>query len=172
MENNNQKQCRFCGEFIEYNAGLCPVCRQSTAPDAIPDIRRLPDCPVCKIPIYPAKINTHSVYHCEECEGTSVSKEVMMKLQPMEPKKLIPSQLAKEHVRPPYFEPRDKPPFLICPFCRKKMLETKFTNMTVDVCEKCGAVWFDSGKEKHINEILGSYKMKRLKEREGRRGRG
>jgi len=169
MDNINKKQCRFCGEFIEANAGLCPVCKQSTAADAILDLRRLPNCPICKIPIYPAKINIHSVYHCEECEGTAISKEVMMKLQPMEPKKLIRSQLAREHIRPPYFEPRDKPPFLICPFCMKKMKETKFTNMTVDICEKCGAVWFDAGKEKHINEILGSYKLKRLKDNEGRR---
>jgi Zn-finger nucleic acid-binding protein len=167
--NNNQKQCRFCGEYIDINAGLCPVCRQSTADNAVLDLRRLPDCPVCKIPIYPAKINTHNVYHCEECGGTAISKEVMMKLQPMEPKKLIKSWLAKEHVRPPYFEPRDKPPFLICPYCRKKMIETKFTSMTVDVCEKCWAVWFDAGKEKHINAILGLYKMKRLKETERRR---
>ncbi|MBP7791857.1 MAG: zf-TFIIB domain-containing protein [Candidatus Goldbacteria bacterium] len=171
MQNNNQKQCRFCGEFIDKNTGVCPICRQSTAADAVLDLRRLPDCPVCKIPIYPAKINGHSVYHCEECEGTAISKETMMKLQPMEPKKLIRSELVKEHVRPPYFEPREKPPFLICPFCRKKMIETKFTNMTVDVCEKCGAVWFDAGKEKHINEILGSYKMKRLKDSEERWGR-
>lgn len=171
MKNANQKQCRFCGEFIDTYAGLCPVCRQSTANDAIVDLRRLPDCPVCKIPIYPAKINIHNIYHCEECEGSAVSKEVMMKLQPMEPKKLIKSQLAKEHVRPPYFELRDKPPFLICPYCRKKMEETKFSAMIVDICEKCGAVWFDAGKEKYINEILGSYKMKRLKESKTRRER-
>lgn len=169
MIGNNQKQCRFCGEFINDDAGLCPVCRQSTDSDAIPDIRRLPDCPVCKIPIYPAKINTHNVYHCEECEGTAISREVMMKLQPMEPKKFTKSFLAREHVKPPYFESRNKPPFLICPFCRKKMVEKKFNGISVDVCEKCWGVWLDAGKEKHINEILGSYKIKRLMNNEGRR---
>ena len=173
MENTNTKPCRWCGADVPRMSMHCENCRQSLAPDAVPDLSRLPKCPVCKIPIFPAKFNTHNALHCEECEGTAVAKETLMKLQAMEPKKLILSELRRHHVKPPYFEPRDKPPFLICPFCNKKMLDSKLGTMNLDMCEKCGAVWFDRGKEKHINDMLGPYKMKRLKSREdeGRRRR-
>ncbi len=166
-----QKICRYCGAEVRLAASFCENCRQNLAPDAHPDLSRLPKCPVCKIPAYPYKINTYNVIHCEECEGTAVPKDVMMKLQPPEPKKMIRSEISRLHIRPPYFEPRDKPPFLICPFCMKKMIDTKLGPMNVDICEKCGAIWLERGKEKHLNQILGPYKMKRLNSSGGRERR-
>jgi len=161
-DNPKVKICPYCGSEVERFAMHCKTCRQSLEQGVPPDISRLPNCPVCKIPIYPAKLNSYAVFHCEECEGTAVSKEALMKLQQTDVKKIVKSELSRGHVTPPYFEPRDKPPFLICVFCGKKMPETKLGGMAVDMCEKCGSLWFDRGKEKHINAILGPYKMKRL----------
>ena len=161
------KKCRHCESGIPVAALVCPVCRQNLEDGVPPDLTRLPKCPVCKIPVYPAHLSVHSVYHCEECEGTAVSKETLMKIQPNENKNIERSQLGRNHLKPPYFEPRDKPPFLICPFCLKKMNETRLGNMKIDICEKCSALWFERGREKHIQDILGPYKMKMLNKGSG-----
>ncbi|HNZ29032.1 MAG TPA: zf-TFIIB domain-containing protein, partial [Candidatus Goldiibacteriota bacterium] len=65
----------------------------------------------------------------------------------------------RDYRRPPFFEKREKPPFLICPFCGKKMAAKKLGQMQADMCTECSALWLDFGKEKHINDILGAYKM-------------
>ncbi|MFP4467201.1 MAG: zf-TFIIB domain-containing protein [Candidatus Goldiibacteriota bacterium] len=162
MEKTDQKQCRHCSSFIPRAAAVCSFCRQSQDPAAAADLSRFSKCPVCKIPIYPAHINGHFVLHCEECEGTAVPKEALMKLQAMETKRIERSPVSGEHIKPPYFEPRSKPPFLICPLCGKKMEEQKFGPLSADKCSKCGSLWLESGKEKHLNEILGPYKSRML----------
>ena len=52
---------------------------------------------------------------------------------------------------------------LICPVCGKKMQEKKMGQMSVDICEKCGGVFLERGKEKHLNELIGPYKSQALK---------
>jgi Zn-finger nucleic acid-binding protein len=153
-------QCPRCGEEVPADKSVCPNCRkillkQQGLADAG---NKLANCPICKIPIYPAKMGGYDILHCAECDGTAYKREVLMKMQATDAKKLMTGPLEDEHVTPPYFEKRDKPPFLICPFCGKKMTQKKLGDMQTDMCEECKAVFLDGEKYKHINSILGPYK--------------
>lgn len=130
-----------------------------------------PVCPVCKLPVYNAKFDGLGAFYCAECNGLAVPRDTMMKMRPGGKKPVEPAPEAADYRKPPFFEKREKPPFLICPFCGKKMETKKFGQMSLEVCEKCSSLWFDPGKELHVNDILGSYKMKMLnaKENGGRR---
>jgi uncharacterized protein len=35
---------------------------------------------------------------------------------------------------------------LNCPKCDGKLVETNYETIKIDVCEKCGGVWFDAGE--------------------------
>ncbi len=35
---------------------------------------------------------------------------------------------------------------LDCPKCEGKLVETDYESIKIDVCEKCGGVWFDAGE--------------------------
>ena len=35
---------------------------------------------------------------------------------------------------------------LNCPKCDGKLVETKYENIAVDICDKCSGVWFDAGE--------------------------
>jgi Zn-finger nucleic acid-binding protein len=166
-------QCPRCGDMVPPDKSVCPNCKKillrqqghavnlsaangSRLADAG---TKLTNCPVCKIPIYPAKMGGYDILHCAECDSTAFKREVLMKMQATDSKKIAIGPQEQDHVTPPYFEKRDKPPFLICPFCGKKMLAKKLGVMQADMCEECKAVFLDGEKYKHINEILGAYKM-------------
>ncbi|MCE5301223.1 MAG: hypothetical protein LLG37_10190, partial [Spirochaetia bacterium] len=124
------------------------------------------------IPIYPARMAGHDILHCAECEGTAYKREVLMKMQALEAKKLEIGDDERNHRTPPFFEKREKPPFLICPYCGKKMAAKKLGPMQVDMCTGCSALFLDGVKYKQIGEILGSYKMAIMNaSRDGGRGR-
>jgi Zn-finger nucleic acid-binding protein len=121
-------------------------------------------CPICKIAIYPATLAGHPLHHCAECEGTAWPRESLMKLRPDDAK--LPIERGKEeddHKTPPYFTPRQKPPFLICPLCSKRMKETKLGQVAVDICEKCTCMWLDGPKGPQFPNLLGPYKWKQAK---------
>lgn len=122
-----------------------------------------PVCPICKIPLYPATLDSHEVLHCAECEGLGVSREVMMKLQPQGKKEVQIGPEERGHKTPAFFEPRKKPPFLICPFCGKRMEAVKMGKTELDQCEKCGAIWLESPKLGMLPDIIGPYKWKAIK---------
>jgi len=127
-------------------------------------------CPICKIPAYTASISEQPVLHCAECGGTGFRKESLAKLMPHGPKDMAIGQEEREHRTPPFFEPRAKPPFLICPFCGKRMQEKKLGPVQADVCTHCKALWLDGDKWKHLNDILGPYKWQSLEDKDqGRR---
>jgi Zn-finger nucleic acid-binding protein len=156
-----QIQCPRCGESVPPEKTVCPNCKKILLKaQGLADAgEKLPNCPVCKIPIYPAKMGGHDIYHCAECDGTAYKRESLMKMQATDSKSLVKGQREREHVTPPYFEKRDKPPFLICPYCGKKMLAKKLGPMQTDMCEECKAIFLDGEKYLHINEMLGAYKM-------------
>jgi cytochrome c1 len=89
----------------------------------------------------------------------------MMKLQPYGPKETVLGADERLHKRPPFFEPRQKPPFLICPFCKKRMKALTFGKFPADLCEVCGALWLEEGKMPYMNDVLGPYKWKVSKEK-------
>lgn len=169
-------QCPRCGESVPADKNVCPHCKkillkqQGLADQGV----KMPNCPICKIPLYHAKMGGHVIFHCAECGGTAFSREVLMKMQALEPKKFEIGQAERDHVTPPYFEKRDKPPFLICPCCGKKMTAKKFGPMQADMCEECSAIFLEGEKYLHINEILGAYKMSVMNASRdsGRRRRG
>lgn len=117
-------------------------------------------CPICKIPAYEASIGDLSVLHCAECKGLGIRRESMMKLQPYGVKEVTLGPEERQHKRPPYFEPRQKLPFLICPFCRKRMKAVTLGKFPSDLCEVCGTLWLEEGKTPYLNEMLGPYKWK------------
>jgi hypothetical protein len=88
----------------------------------------------------------------------------MAKLRPEDTDKAI--KLGEEegkHKTPPYFTPRQKPPFLICPLCGKRMKETKIAGVSVDLCEKCTCMWLDGPKLPKFATLLGPYKWRLTK---------
>ena len=174
MENSGIS-CPRCGEAVPADKNVCPNCKKiiTSQPQTAGVGPKLSNCPVCKLSIYPAKMGKYDILHCAECGSTAYKKEVLMKMQPLDPKKVEVSDMERGHVTPVFFEKREKPPFLICPFCMKKMSAIKLGQMQVDMCEECKAVFLDEGKEKHINDMLGPYKMKLLNNSRdnGRRGR-
>jgi Zn-finger nucleic acid-binding protein len=121
-------------------------------------------CPICKIAIYPATLAGYPLHHCAECEGTAWPRESLMKLRPDDAKLRIERGAEEgEHKTPPYFTPRQKPPFLICPLCSKRMKETKLAQVAVDICEKCTCLWLDGPKGAKFVDLLGPYKYKAAK---------
>ena len=121
-------------------------------------------CPICKIQIYPATLVDRELLHCAECKGTAWPRETLMKLRPDDAK--VPIQLGaleKDHKTPPFFTPRQKPPFLICPCCSKRMKLTKLANTEVDICEKCTCLWIDGPKAGKFAHLLGPYKWRQAK---------
>jgi Zn-finger nucleic acid-binding protein len=122
-------------------------------------------CPICKIPAYEAGFAGQAALHCAECKGLGLKRESMMKLQPYGTKDILLGLDERQHKRPPYFEPRQKPPFLICPFCKKRMKAVTLGRFPADLCEACGSLWLEEGKLPYINDMLGPYKWKVSKEK-------
>ncbi len=103
--------------------------------------------------------------HCAECKGVAIGRESMMKLQPYGPKAIELSAEERDYKRPQFFEPRKKPPFLICPLCSKRMAETKLGPLAVDLCGECDALWLDGAKVKGLEELIGPYKWRMAKKK-------
>jgi Zn-finger nucleic acid-binding protein len=118
-------------------------------------------CPICKIPFYAGSLAGLEVWHCAECDGTAWSRATLGKLRPDDTKQvLVPGEAERAHKTPPYFTPRQKPPFLICPLCGKRMKETKLAGVSVDLCEKCTCLWLDGPKLPKFATLLGPYKWR------------
>lgn len=113
--------------------------------------------------MYPSSIDTLPLEHCAECQGTVASRETLMKLSPHGAKTMELSADENTYKRPPYFEPRKKPPFLICPLCQKRMKETRLGPMNVELCSACHAMWMDGAKIEHLGELIGPYKWRMAK---------
>ena len=119
------------------------------------------NCPICKIEFYPATLAGRELYHCAECEGTLWPRETLMKTLPADgAQRIVLGEKEAAHKTPPYFTKRQKPPFLVCPYCQKRMKETKFGKASVDVCEKCDALWLDGPKHALFQDLLSPYKHK------------
>lgn len=121
-------------------------------------------CPVCKIPLYAATLAGQPLWHCAECKGTAWPRESLMKLRPDDAKLAVePGPEERAHKTPPFFTPRQKPPFLICPLCGKRMKEGKLAAVAVDTCEKCTCLWVDGPKSAQFPNLLGPYKWRLAK---------
>lgn len=44
-----------------------------------------------------------------------------------------------------------------CPRCDGKLKESKFEEVTIDTCEKCGGVWLDSGELEQLTKRSGNW---------------
>lgn len=161
MSPHPHKTCPRCDHPLTGAESVCPGCRMAlsgtrwvggTEPPAV--------CPVCKLPLYEAVLAGLPVFHCAECRGMGLKREVLMKLQPFGPKKLEVGAEERGYRRPPYFEPRQKPPFLICPSCRKRMKEITLGKRKADLCGNCCTLWVDEPGMEHLNDMLAPYKWK------------
>jgi len=163
---HGHKTCPRCDSPLTGVEMVCPQCRMVLSGSKLAAGPSGPTiCPICKIPLYEALFGGLPTFHCAECKGMGLKREVMMGLQPYGPKELEIGEEEKKYRRPPYFEPRQKPPFLICPICKKRMKEMSLSKMTVDLCENCNALWLEEPKAKYLNEMLGPYKWKVSKEK-------
>lgn len=64
---------------------------------------------------------------------------------------------------------------MICPVCRKSMLDIEYSNIELDYCEKCKGVWFDAGElelllesekpDVFIKEILEKGEVRRVEDK-------
>jgi Zn-finger nucleic acid-binding protein len=158
---HSQKTCPRCDTPLTGEEAACPQChRPLTGTKLASTPGDKPVCPICKLPIYEAALAGLPVLHCAECKGMGLKRESMMKLQPYGPKAVTIGAEERGYKRPQFFEPRQKPPFLICPFCKKKMKGTTLAKFSVDICEECAALWLEEGKVEFLNDIAGPYKWK------------
>jgi len=164
-------ECPRCGDALKGHEKFCPNCKKIITQDFAGIIEKPVNCPICKIPLYKANLGGHEVLHCAECGGTALKREIVMKISPLDKKQLDISPEEHDHRTPLFFEKREKPPFLICPFCGKKMENKKLGPMQTDICEKCRAVFLEGERIKHLNEIIGPFKMMAMKEKDGEGGR-
>jgi uncharacterized protein len=44
---------------------------------------------------------------------------------------------------------------MVCPRCGGSLKESKFENVSIDTCEKCGGVWLDSGELEELTKKEG-----------------
>lgn len=154
-----EKTCPGCGRPLAKTGGLAGIPAKAVS------------CPICKIPVYTAGLDGLEVLHCAECGGLGIRREVMMKLQPQGKKTIEIGAEELQHKTPAFFEPRQKPPFLICPFCGKRMQGLKMGKTELDQCEKCDGIWLEGPKLEMLQELIGPYKsrMSRSKGDSGRR---
>ena len=159
------KRCPRCDTPLTGSETKCPQCQRILTPQVagVSDPRSAPKCPVCKLAAYAAAVADQPAVHCAECGSVAMKREALMKLQPHGAKALQLSPEERDYKRPPFFEPRKKPPFLICPFCSKKMKETKLGAIGLDLCEECSGVWMERPKFEKLNDWLGAYKWKMSK---------
>ncbi len=173
MPEPTSAKCPRCDQPLNGTERVCPACRLPLAKTGgLASVSaKTVSCPICKISVYTAALDTQEVLHCAECEGLGIRREVMMKLQPQGKKELQTGTEERNHKTPPFFEPRKKPPFLICPFCGKRMETVKLGKTELDQCEKCGGIWMEGPKLEMLQEIIGPYKFRvsKSKDDSGRR---
>ncbi len=154
--------CPRCDQPLQGTETICPGCGRPLVKAgglaAVP-VKAVP-CPICKIPLYPAGLDDLEVLHCAECAGLGVSREVMMKLRPQGKKSVQTGEKERHHKTPAFFEPRQKPPFLICPFCGKRMEALKLGKTELDQCVKCDGIWLEGSKVEMLPEIIGPYRFR------------
>lgn len=172
MTEPQPSQCPRCDQPLTGTEKACPGCGRpvaKTAGLASLGAKALP-CPLCKIPLYPALLDGQEALHCAECEGLGIRRDVMMKLQLQGEKTVQTGAEERNHQTPAFFETRQKPPFLICPLCGKRMEAVKLGNTELDQCEKCGGIWLEGPKLGMLKEIIGPYKF-RVSQAKGGTGR-
>ena len=158
-------RCPRCDQPLTGTEKACPSCRKpliKTEGLASAGAKG-PVCPICKIPVYPASLDSQEIIHCAECGGFGIQREVMMKLQPQGKKEIQIGDEEKGHKTPAFFEPRKKPPFLICPFCSKRMETVKLGKAELDLCGKCAGIWLEGPKLSLLQDVIGPYKWKAIK---------
>ncbi len=154
--------CPRCDRPLDGTEQICPGCgRALVKTGGLAGFSDKPvPCPICKITLYPAALEGQAVLHCAECDGLGFARGTMMKLQPQGKKVVQIGAEERGHKTPAFFQPRPKPPFLICPFCGKRMEALKLGKTELDQCEKCGAIWLEGAKTEMLPEIIGPYKFR------------
>ncbi len=173
MPDPSPKTCPRCDQPLTGGEKACPSCRKPLLKtEGLASVgTKAPNCPICKIPVYPAVLDGLEVQHCAECEGLAVKREVMMKLQSLGEKAVQIGPEEHNHKTPAFFEPRTKPPFLICPLCGKRMKALKLGKVELDQCENCDGIWLEGPKVGLLLEIIGPYKSRAAKPKDGSHGR-
>lgn len=172
MNEPNSLKCPRCDHPLNGAEPNCPGCgRPLGKKTGLVGALKVAPCPICKIPLYHATLDDQEVLHCAECKGIGIRREAMMKLQSQGNKEVQIGAEERQHKTPAYFEPRQKPPFLICPFCAKRMEALKLGKTELNQCEKCGSLWLEEPKLGTLPEIIGPYKFRisQSKNHSGRR---
>ena len=105
------------------------------------------NCPICRIPLSEASIESCELLYCTSCHGMLFDMEKFLPLL----------EVLREHR---YWSRSSQTPrdlnavrVLDCPLCRQQMDEHLYGgggNMDVDSCEQCGVLWLDRGELSRI----------------------
>jgi Zn-finger nucleic acid-binding protein len=140
--------CHHCGSF-HFIGGQ--------AVDGLHVLERPDDadaCPVCASPLTRGVLDeAHAVEHCERCGGLLMPRSSFAHVvnhrrawaagPPAPPVRLDARELERQ---------------LTCPACRKPMAVHPYYgpgNVVIDTCDRCDAVWVDSGELKVIADAPG-----------------
>ena len=158
MDNSNlTTTCTSCGAPLTPVAGkdyfICHYCGAFYFPQASRDgVKILGEpasriCPVCKIPLVTAAIEEIHVQACARCRGVMVNQDQLafiintLRLNSNKMENILPLDRA------------DLNQVRVCQTCGRTMDTHAYEgggNIVIDVCARCGIIWFDYGEIKRI----------------------
>jgi Zn-finger nucleic acid-binding protein len=102
-----------------------------------------PKCQVAKLVKRRAKGKAFSVEYCRKCKGIWFERGELDEVMPEAIKELgIPRDAKKDEKS-------------LCPKCDKALYAFDYpqTYVTIDMCKRCGGIWFDRSEFKEIREV-------------------
>ncbi len=102
-----------------------------------------PKCQVAKLRKRRAKGKDFTVEYCLKCKGVWFDRGELEEVMPEAIKKLEVPGDAQKHVE------------CLCPKCNKALYAFDYpqTHVTIDMCKRCGSIWFDRSEFKEIRVV-------------------
>jgi Zn-finger nucleic acid-binding protein len=102
-----------------------------------------PKCQVVKLIKRRVKGKSFSLEYCKRCNGLWFDRDELNEVMPEAIKELKVPRKAKKDVK------------CLCPKCDKALYAFNYpqTYVTVDMCKKCGGLWFDRDEFKEIRAV-------------------
>jgi Zn-finger nucleic acid-binding protein len=133
---------------------LCEHCTTMIFPDENDQGIRVLDqasqisCPVCRIPLVYATVESTQVLYCQKCRGMLLNQNVFLKVV-----KYLRAVSTKLPVDPPPMDAIDLERQLACPECGQLMSTHPYGgpgNIVVDNCVQCSSIWLDYGEFRRV----------------------
>ena len=108
------------------------------------DIRMIcPKCKVAKLRKRRVKGKAFTVEYCLKCKGVWFDRDELNEVMPEAIKELVVPRDAQKNAE------------CLCPKCNKALYAFNYpqTYVTINMCKRCGGLWFDRGEFKEIREV-------------------